>query len=156
MIIYENGIPVKTHEHQPESKTMLEKVNEFVKAKPLVSLALAVAIGVIGTKVIQSDPLAEKPLLKYRVVYEYNKDYGRDCGDLGDGYYWYTQELNEGIIFDNWKPSGWCSETESGARELAESAIKKRIETENSKARVYQAWATKEDSVRFEPLKVNE
>ncbi|ALP47501.1 hypothetical protein phiST2_0124 [Vibrio phage phi-ST2] len=156
MIIYENGLPVNKSEPKQESKTMLEKVNEFVKAKPLVSLLIAVALGVVGTKVIQSDPLAEKPLLKYRVVYEYNKDYGRDCGELGNGYYWYTQELNEGIIFDHWEPSGWCDETESGARALAESAIKNRIETENSKKRVYQAWATKEDSVRFEPLKVIE
>ncbi|AGN30303.1 hypothetical protein VPFG_00304 [Vibrio phage nt-1] len=134
---------------------MLEKLNEFVKSKPLVSIAIAVALGVVGTKVIQADPLAEKPLTKYRIIYEHTTEYGRTCAD-DKGYFWFAQELDEGLLFDSWEPMGWCGDTETAARNNAEAAIKKRIETANSKKRIYQAWATKEDSVRFEPLKVIE
>lgn len=134
---------------------MLTELNNLITKNPLKSIALALVIGVLGTKVIQDNPLEEKPIVQYRVVYANTADYGRNCGGE-NGFFWFTQELEEGIIFDDWKPSGWCSETEKGALSLAEAQIEKRIETAKSKAKIYQAWATKEDSVRFESLEIEQ
>ncbi|CAM0077646.1 hypothetical protein VPHD485_0300 [Vibrio phage D485] len=135
---------------------MLTNLSTFIQDNPFKALGLALLIGVVGTKIVQENPLEEKPLLKYRVVYEHTAEYGRECGDTGPGYYWFAQELHEGFLSEKWEPMGWCADTERKAIANAEDVIKKRVETMNSKNKVYQAWATKEDSVRFEPLKVEE
>ncbi len=130
---------------------MFTKLNSIIKEQPIIALVAAFVIGIGLTKIVQADPLAEKPIVKYRVVYEHTSKLDVNCGGE-NGSFWWTQELNEGVFFDEWEGSGYCSEHESQALSQAETLIKERIETSNSKSRVYQAWATKEDSVRFEPL----
>ena len=137
-----------------ESTGLLSNIKGFVEKRPFVSMFIGAVVAVGVSKYLETDPLEPKALTKYRVVYEHSNDRdngrGETCGQKS-GYFWYAEELNEGLIFDTWETMHWCDSTESGAMAIAESTIKKRLKTESSKLRTYQAFVSKEDVVRFEP-----
>jgi hypothetical protein len=128
---------------------MFKVINDFIKQHPIASSQIALVLGVVlHSAVLSSNPLEPKPLEQYRVVYEHTKERYTSCSGE-TGFFWFSEVLDEGIFFDTWKSSGYCADTEEQAKDQVEKIIKKRLETEASKKRVYQAWLTKEDVIKF-------
>lgn len=139
----------KKEKTMSNKKSMIDHVKGFVQERPFISLFAVCLLSVGANEYSQSNPLEPQPLTQYRVVYEHSKDRNEACSNQ-DGYFWYAEELDDGILFDTWESMRWCGTSEKQAKDIAEKTIKRRLETEKSKQRVYQAYMTKEDVVRFE------
>lgn len=127
-------------------------VNDWINKNPKKAIAGAMLAVFVGFKFTNwvSDPLRDRPLTEYRVVYEHSDKYGTTCGaSQGTGYYWWAEELVEGIFWDHWKSMSWCGDTEESAIKSAKSVIEKRLITERSKSKTYMAYLSKQDVVIF-------
>lgn len=133
-------------------------INDWINTNPKTAVAGAMLAVFLGFKFTNwvSDPLRDRPLTEYRVVYEHSDKRGTTCGNSeGKGYYWWAEELDKGILWDSWKPMNWCGDTEESAIKSAKSVIEKRLITERSKSKTYMAYLSKQDVVIFKD-KVND
>lgn len=136
---------------------VISDINTWVSENPkkgmlIVAVAVTAAFKFSGWAV---DPMKDVPLTEYRVVYEHSDNYGKTCG-TGRGYYWYAEELSEGIFFDHWKEMGWCASTEEQAIKTAQEIIEKRLISEKSKRKSYMACLSKQDVVIFKDVEKND
>ncbi|WBF79284.1 hypothetical protein IACHDJAJ_00045 [Aeromonas phage vB_AdhS_TS3] len=134
---------------------MFDKTMNVIKANPNKSLVagLLTNLLVIGW-LMKTSSNEDIPLTEYRVVYEHSDNYGSTCG-TERGYFWYAEELSEGIFFDHWKEMKWCASTEEQAIKTAQEIIEKRLISEKSKRKSYMAYMSKQDVVIFKD-KVND
>ncbi|AZV01851.1 hypothetical protein [Aeromonas phage Akh-2] len=128
---------------------MFDKAMSVIKDNPnkFIVAGLLANLLVIGW-LMKTSSNEDIPLTEYRVVYEHSDNYGSTCG-TESGYFWYTEELSKGILFDSWKHMRTCSSTEEGAINSAKSIIEKRLISENSKKKSYMAYMSKQDVVIF-------
>lgn len=140
---------------------MLDKVasgaNTWVTENPkkgmlVVAVTVAAFFKIGGWAV---DPMKDVPLTEYRVVYEHSDNYGKTCG-TERGYFWYAEELSEGIFFDRWKEMKRCAYTEKQAIKTAQEIIEKRLISEKSKRKSYMAYLSKQDVVVFKDVEKND
>lgn len=125
-------------------------VNDWINKNPKKAIAGAMLAVFIGFKFTNwvSDPLRDRPLTEYRVVYEHSDKRGTTCA-RESGYFWWAEELDTGLLWDSWKPMNWCGDTEESAINSAKSVIEKRLITERSKSKTYMAYLSKQDVVVF-------
>lgn len=96
--------------------------------------------------------LDPKPLAEYRLVYK-NAVHGYDgwhngCGEERTGWFYYVEVKEEGW-FEDFEFTGKCAYNVASGKDVAEEILTKRLESINSENRIYQAFITKEDTVKF-------
>jgi len=145
---------------------MLREIFNKQNAKPIIITAIITALFLKG---VQSDPLEAREYTKYRVVYsdgrgatnkymlskEDGSIYSSTFGFCGESvnmskWFWYGEEFVPGVFGGKWVSMNLCGTTEEVARNGVEAALKRRLESEKSKTKVFQAYITKEDVVKFE------